>query len=159
MPDTLYPAVLERADKKAFAVWFPDFPDCVAVGHNEDEAVEKARDAVAAAVEMLAERDTPLPLASPIRAIVRPKNFLAFVMVSVAPPDPSERVNVYLPKRLIARADDRAAELGMSRSSYFGFALSIALGSSFTGVGVPQAIARLARARGVTESKTAKTKR
>jgi hypothetical protein len=80
-------------------------------------------------------------------------------MVSVAPPDPSERVNVYLPKRLIARADDRAAELGMSRSSYFGFALSIALGSSFTGVGVPQAIARLARARGAMEGKTAKTKR
>jgi hypothetical protein len=31
-------------------------------------------------------------------------------------------VNVYLPKSLIARIDKRAAELGMSRSSLFGFA-------------------------------------
>lgn len=128
MVDQLYPAILERAEKKTFAVWFPDFPDCVAVGRSENEAVEKAQDAVAAAVDGLAEQDIPLPRASAIGAIARPKNFLAFVMVRVAPPDPSERVNVYLPRRLIARADARAAELGMSRSSFFGFALSVVLG-------------------------------
>jgi hypothetical protein len=37
-------------------------------------------------------------------------------------------VNVYLPASLVARADRRAAELGMSRSSYFGLALSWSLG-------------------------------
>jgi hypothetical protein len=36
-------------------------------------------------------------------------------------------VNVYLSKSLIGRADRRAAELGMSRSSYFGYAVSLAL--------------------------------
>jgi hypothetical protein len=36
-------------------------------------------------------------------------------------------VNVYLPKSLIARIDKRATELGMSRSSFFGFAATIAL--------------------------------
>lgn len=48
--------------------------------------------------------------------------------VGVEPPDPSERVNGYLPKSLIARADKRAAELGMSRSSFFGLAVSSMLG-------------------------------
>jgi Ribbon-helix-helix protein, copG family len=45
----------------------------------------------------------------------------------VDPPDPSERVNVYLPKSLISRVDRRAAELGMSRSSFFGLAVTTAL--------------------------------
>jgi hypothetical protein len=39
----------------------------------------------------------------------------------------SERVNVYLPKQLIARADKKAAEMGMNRSSFFGLALTQAL--------------------------------
>jgi hypothetical protein len=38
-------------------------------------------------------------------------------------------VNVYLPKSLIVRVDKRAAELGMSRSSFFGLAASSALGA------------------------------
>jgi hypothetical protein len=40
--------------------------------------------------------------------------------VGVDPPDPSERVNVYLPKSLIGRIDRSAAERGMSRSSFSG---------------------------------------
>ena len=43
------------------------------------------RDAVATAVETLAERETALPPPSPIGGIARPKGFLAFVMVTVAP--------------------------------------------------------------------------
>jgi hypothetical protein len=57
---------------------------------------------------------------------------VAYFMVGVVPPDPSERVNVYLPKRLIAQADARPAELGMSRSSLFGLAIGNAL-SGFPG--------------------------
>jgi predicted RNase H-like HicB family nuclease len=128
MASTLYPAVLERAEKKTFAVWLPDFPDCVAVGRSQDEAVEKAQTRLSDIVDGLAELDREMPEPSAMDAIVKPKNFLAFVMISVARPDPSERVNVYLPKRLIAKVDARAADLGMSRSSYFGFALSVMLG-------------------------------
>ena len=58
--------------------------------------------------------------------------FAAYFIVGVAPPDPSERVNVYLPKSLIAKVDKRAAELGMSRSSFFGLAATTAL-SPFPG--------------------------
>ena len=52
-------------------------------------------------------------------------DFLAYFIVGVEPPDPSERVNVYLPKSLIGPVDRRAAELGISRSSFFGLAASI----------------------------------
>jgi len=52
---------------------------------------------------------------------------VAYFIVGVDPPDPSERVNVYLPKSLVARIDKRATEFGMSRSSFFGLAATIAL--------------------------------
>ena len=129
MKKQLYPAVLERGPKGAFGAWFPDFPGCVAGGRSQEEAIERAEHALAQAVDVLAEHDRPLPEPTPIERIVLPKgcDFVAYFIVGVDPPDPSERVNVYLPKSLIGRIDRRAAELGMSRSSFFGLAASTAL--------------------------------
>ena len=140
-----YPAVLERATKKTFAVWLPDFPDCVAAETSQEQAIEKAQNRLAQLVESMAEHDVELPPATALDAIPKPKDFIAFVMVKVEPPNPSERVNVYLPKNLIARADKRAAELGMSRSSFFGFALNVVLGSIAVPVGAQQKVEALAR--------------
>ena len=77
----------------------------------------------------MAEQGRALPAATPIEQIALPKgaDVVAYFIVGVDPPDPSERVNVYLPKSLITRIDKRATELGMSRSSFFGFAATIAL--------------------------------
>jgi len=122
-----YPAVLERGDKDTFAVWFPDFPDCVIARRSQEDAIARAEEALARAVEASAEQDKPLPAPTPPDRIAKPKKLLAIVMIGVTPPDPSERVNIYLPKSLIQRADARAAELGMSRSSYFGYAISVML--------------------------------
>lgn len=129
MKRRLYPAVLERGPRGAFGAWFPDFPGCVAGGKSQEEAIERAERALAQAVDGWAEQGRALPEPTPIERIVPPKgsDVAAFFMVGVDPPDPSERVNVYLPKSLIARIDRRAAELGMSRSSFFGFASSLAL--------------------------------
>ena len=129
MKRRLYPAVLERGRKGAFGAWFPDFPGCVAAGKSQQETIEKAEHKLAQTVDELAEHDRPLPLPTPIERIVLPKgcDLLAYFIVGVDPPDPSERVNVYLPKSLIGQVDRRAAELGMSRSSFFGLAASTAL--------------------------------
>lgn len=129
MKKQLYPAVLERGAKGTFGAWFPDFPGCVAGGKSQEQTIEKAENLLAQAVDALAERDRPLPPPTSIERVVLPKgcHFLAFFIVGVDPPDPSERVNVYLPKSLIGRVDRRAAELGMSRSSFFGLAVTTAL--------------------------------
>ena len=129
MKRRFYPTVLERGPKGTFGAWFPDFPGCVAGGRSQQEAIERAEDALAQAVDALAEHDRPLPDPTLFEAIVLPKgcDLVAYFVVGVDPPDPSERVNVYLPKSLIARADRHAAELGMSRSSFFGLAVSSAL--------------------------------
>lgn len=130
MTRRLYPAVLERGSRGTFGAWFPDFPGCIAGGKSQEETIEKAERALAQAVDGLAENNKPLPTPTPIERIALPKgcNLLAYFIVGVDPPDPSERVNVYLPKSLIGRVDKRAAELGMSRSSFFGLAVTTALG-------------------------------
>jgi predicted RNase H-like HicB family nuclease len=129
MKKRLYPAVLERGPKGTFGAWFPDFPGCVAGGKSQEETIEKAENILAQAVDALAEQGRSLPEPTPIERVVLPKgsDLLAYFIVGVDPPDPSERVNVYLPKSLIGRVDRRAAELGMSRSSFFGLAATNAL--------------------------------
>jgi len=121
-----YPAVLERDPRGVFAVWFPDIPDCVAAARSQEEAMAKAHEALAASLQMLAERDQALPEPTAFDAIALPpkSDFVAFVAVGATPPDPSERVNVYLPGSLIKKVDRAAAAFGMSRSSYFGLAVT-----------------------------------
>src|SRR3982074_1982930 len=111
MKNRLYPAVLERGAKGTFGAWFPDFPGCVAAGKSQEEAIEKAENTLAQAVDALIEQDRALPSPTPFGRIVLPKgcDLLAYFIVGVDPPDPSERVNVYLPKSLIGRVDRRAA--------------------------------------------------
>jgi predicted RNase H-like HicB family nuclease len=129
MKRRLYPAVLERGPKATFGAWFPDFPGCVAGGKSQEETIEKAENALGQTVDRLFEHGKALPEPTPIERIVLPKgcDLVAYFIVGVDPPDPSERVNVYLPKRLIGQVDRRATELGMSRSSFFGLAATTAL--------------------------------
>jgi predicted RNase H-like HicB family nuclease len=124
-----YPAVLERGPKQSYGVWFPDFAGCVAAGASQEQAIARAQQALVHAVESLAERDEPLPEPTPFQLIAIPKDceFVAFFAVGVEPPNPSERVNIYLSRSLLTRADSRAAELGMSRSSFFGYAITMSL--------------------------------
>jgi predicted RNase H-like HicB family nuclease len=121
-----YPAVLERGEGGVFGVWFPDFPGCVAAGKTQEEAAARAEAALADALQAAAENETPLPVPTPFDAIFTPDDadVVAMLSLGAAPPDPSERVNIYLPGSLIERADALAAEWGMSRSSLFGLAVS-----------------------------------
>src|SRR5690348_15052833 len=130
MVQKFYPAVLERGAKGALAVWFPDFPDAVAAARTQDEVMVRAQDALSNAVLGLYERGKMLPEPTPFERITLPRdcNLITLVALGVEPPDSSERVNIYLPKSLLDRIDQRATDLGMSRSSYFGFAANLALG-------------------------------
>lgn len=148
MAKHFYPAVLEHGAKGTFAVWLPDFPACVAAATSQEQAIAKAELVLAQTVDGLAERGGALPQPTRFDDIVIPKGckFVAFFLIGVEPPDPSERVNVYLPKSLIVRADKSAADLGMSRSSFFGFAISTmigrSLGVSMMEFGAPRSKAR-----------------
>jgi predicted RNase H-like HicB family nuclease len=126
MAQRFYPAVMERGEGEVIAIWFPDFPGCVAAAGDQQEAVAKAQDALAAAVQAMAERDVALPAPTPFEAIEPPDEdaYIATIAIAATLPNPSERVNVYLPRAMIERMDRRAEELGMSRSSLVGLAVS-----------------------------------
>jgi predicted RNase H-like HicB family nuclease len=130
MRAVFYPAVLERGEGEAYAIWFPDFPEVIAGAASQDEAMAKAESLLAGAAEELALEGKPLPVPSELDAFDIPEDcdMVVRFAVRVTPPDLSERVNVYLPKSLIERIDAQAAVMGMSRSSYFGWALSRTLG-------------------------------
>lgn len=126
-----YPSVLEKGDGGTYGVWFPDFPDAVAAARDHEEAMARAEEALAQAVEAVVERNEPLPDPTPFDAVTIPSGckLVAVFAVRATPPDLSERVNVYLPKSLVERVDQAAGEMGMSRSSFFGMAVSQALRS------------------------------
>ncbi|HEY4029641.1 MAG TPA: type II toxin-antitoxin system HicB family antitoxin [Caulobacteraceae bacterium] len=130
MRAVFYPAVLESGEGGAYAIWFPDFPGVVAGAATQDEAMAKAEHVLAEAAEDLALHGKLLPVPSHLDDFDIPHDcdLVVRFAVRVTPPDLSERVNVYLPKSLIERVDAQAAQMGMSRSSYFGWALTQMLG-------------------------------
>jgi predicted RNase H-like HicB family nuclease len=130
MRAVFYPAVLERGEGEAYAIWFPDFPDVVAGAASQDAAMARAEALLAEAAEELAMDGKSLPVPSDLDGFEIPEDcdLVVRFAVRVTPPDLSERVNVYLPKSLIERIDAQAALMGMSRSSYFGWALTQTLG-------------------------------
>ena len=153
MEKRLYPAVLERGPRDTFGAWFPDFPGCVAGGRSQEETIGKAETTLAQAVDELFEQGRVLPEATPIARIVLPKgcDLVAYFIVGVDPPDPSERVNVYLPKSLIARVDRlRQRTLGLAN----GLLLRLAAGHAAGKVGKPGAerVARTAFEHGRIEA-------
>src|SRR5204862_8342772 len=104
MKKRLYPAVLERGSRNALGAWFPVFPGCVAWGRSQEEAIERAERALAQTVDGWVEQGRPLPEPTPIERLVLPKgsDVVAYLIVGVDPAAPCERLNLYLPKRLIA---------------------------------------------------------
>lgn len=126
-----YPSVLEKGDCGAYGVWFPDFPNAVAAARDHEEAMARAEEVLAQAVEGLVDQNQALPDPTPFDQIVIPSGckLVAVFAVRVTPPDISERVNVYLPKSLLERADRAAEAMDMSRSSFFRMAISLALRS------------------------------
>ena len=132
MSAIFYPAVMERGERDTFAVWFPDWPGVVAGGLSQSEAMSKAERALALAAEEMAERGLPMPVPSDWDAFEVPADcdLVVRFATKLTPPDVSERVNVYLPKSLIEQVDRAAAAFGMSRSSYFGLAVSQVLSAS-----------------------------
>lgn len=87
-------------------------------------------------MQELGERDLPLPLPTGFDAIRPPEDadVVTILALAATPPDPSERVNIHLPKSVVERADEQAASWGVSRSSLFGFALTRLLATAPWGI-------------------------
>src|SRR3954462_444992 len=64
-----YPFELLPQPEGGFTVIFPDVPEAITQGDNEDEAVAMAEDALVAALSFYTDRAEPLPRPSPLAVI------------------------------------------------------------------------------------------
>lgn len=117
-----YPIYIEPgSEETAFGVVVPDLPGCFSAGDTLDEAIKNAEEAAAAWIDATLDSGGAIPAPSAIGA--HAAEYAGWI-VGVVAVDPSllddtvERVNITLPKRVLARLDAKAKEAGESRSSY-----------------------------------------
>jgi antitoxin HicB len=60
----LYPVKLMRQTAGNFAVSFPDIPEALTIGNDEEDALKQAADALETALDFYFEQDRPVPLPS-----------------------------------------------------------------------------------------------
>ncbi|MDR2209786.1 MAG: type II toxin-antitoxin system HicB family antitoxin [Azoarcus sp.] len=120
-----YPIAIEPGDEThSFGVVVPDLPGCFsAADSGVDEAIENAREAISLWIETALEKGDSIPAPSPIEALRQDPEFEGWIwaMVDVDPAmldDRVERVNITLPRRVLARIDERAKASGQTRSGY-----------------------------------------
>jgi predicted RNase H-like HicB family nuclease len=56
-----YRILIEQDEDGVFVVEVPSLPGCISQGRTREEAIENAREAIAAYLESLAAHDEPIP--------------------------------------------------------------------------------------------------
>lgn len=120
-----YPIAIEPGDTEhAWGVVVPDLPGCFSAADDGiDEAVENAKEAIAAWIEAVMDDGGNVPVPSSIEAHRANPEYAGWIwaVVDVDPSildDKAERVNITLPRRVLARLDAQARAAGETRSGY-----------------------------------------
>ena len=120
-----YPIAIEPGDADhAWGVVVPDLPGCFSAADSGiDEAIDNAREAIAAWIEAVMDDGGDIPAPTSIAAHRANPEFDGWIW-AIAEVDPAildekvERVNITLPRRVLARLDARARAAGETRSGY-----------------------------------------
>lgn len=103
---------LIHEESGSYGILFPDFPGCVSAGDTFDDAIRSGADALAFHVAGLAEDGDVIPSPRTLEAIraagddwIDWTNAVIAAIPLLPPDDETERVNVTLPKRLLAQID------------------------------------------------------
>lgn len=120
-----YPIAIEPGStKEAWGVTVPDLEGCFSAGDNGiDEAIENAKEAIELWIELALDRNQDIPKPSSLRELQKRKEFKswAWAIVEIDPAllsDDIERINITLPKRVLARLDAKAKKAGENRSAF-----------------------------------------
>lgn len=120
-----YPIAIEPGtDTQAWGVVVPDLPGCFsAADEGIEAAIDNAKEAISAWIEAAIDENQPIPKPSSITALQSDADYRGWIwaIVEIDPAlidDTIERINITLPRRILARIDARAREAGESRSGY-----------------------------------------
>ena len=120
-----FPIAIEPGNEKtAWGVVVPDLPGCFSAADSGiDEAIENAKQAIELWIEMALDDGSDIPKPSSITELQKKEQFEGFVwaIAEINPAllsDEIERVNISLPKRVLARLDAKAKSAGENRSAF-----------------------------------------
>ncbi len=105
---TAYIALLRKEPGSDFGVDFPDFPGCATAGETLDEARKMATEALELHIEGMLTDRAPIPEPSSLDTIMNDlenRDAVAFLVESATRPAQSVRINVMLPKDVVAAID------------------------------------------------------
>ena len=120
-----YPIAIEPGDdSSSWGVVVPDLPGCFSASDDGlDDAIEQAKIAIELWIEVAIDEGQVIPRPTPIDMHRKNKQFKGWVwaIVEIDPAllsDDIERVNISLPKKVLARLDAKARSIGETRSGY-----------------------------------------
>jgi predicted RNase H-like HicB family nuclease len=119
---TEYIALIHKDQHSSFGASFPDLPGCISAADSLEGLRPMIEESLSLHIEGLLEDGDALPEPSTLDAIVKSKDYTDAVAVMVVKspeaPDATVRVNITLPEKTLAQIDRKAAQKGMSRSSF-----------------------------------------
>ncbi len=126
----LYPVYVHVGDAKhAHGMIFPDFPGCFSAADEWQDIPRMAQEAVEC---HMAGENLPLPNATPLEKLANHPDYTGgvwmLVDIDVSRVDPSpQRINISLPRYLLAEIDAYASSKGATRSGFLAEAARAAM--------------------------------
>ncbi len=116
----------------AFGVVVPDLPGCFSAGDTLDKAVDNAREAIDLWCETVIEDGGDVPVAKSLAEHQADPDFAGWIWAVVEVPveryfGPAEKLNITLPRLLLAKIDDYARAHGETRSGFLAEAARLAM--------------------------------
>lgn len=138
MASRTYIAIVEEAPEGGYGVSFPDLLGCVSAGDDLDEACTNAVEALSLHLDGMLEDGVDLPEARSMDQVDadlgKPAGRFIYSAITTEVADDSERVNVYLPKSLLAQIQRFGERTGIdNRSTFFRLAARQMLNAERTG--------------------------
>lgn len=118
-----YPVVLHSDDGVRYGVTVPDLPGCFSAGDTLDEALDSVREAIELQLEGLADEGSEIPAARPLAAHQDNPDYAAGVWALVDVDTSkfdgrAEKINITIPRRILAKVDNYAKTHGLTRSGF-----------------------------------------
>lgn len=116
-------AIEKGTDTSAYGVVVPDLPGCFSAGDTLEEALENAKEAIDLHVETMLQDGQALPVARSLDEHQANPEFAGWIWAVVDAPvekyfGPADKINITVPRLILARIDDYAKAHGQSRSGF-----------------------------------------
>ena len=118
-----FTVVLHTDDGQRYGVTVTDLPGCFSAGDDMEDALQSVLEAIDLHVETLLEDGITLPERAPISVHQANTDYAKGIWAVVDAPvekyfGPADKINITVPRLILARIDDYAKKHGLSRSAF-----------------------------------------